>query len=74
MQILDFLTVEYIKGSYIVNRIYNITVNLPRYIVNTVCWLIKSKYRLNFSHWLFNTEIKLNFIPFEFIKKFLLEL
>jgi hypothetical protein len=69
----DFLMYEYVEGTFIVNLLYNTTVNLPRQAINAAMWAARKSYRAVWTHPFFNHTFKLNFFPFEGIKKMLIK-
>ena len=69
----EFLMIEHFDGTNIINQLYKHTVNFPRYIINTLLFIIRSSYRVKWTHSFFNPHFKLNFFPFEPLKRILLE-
>jgi len=69
----DFLMYEYVEGTFIVNLLYNTTVNLPRQAINAAMWVARKSYRAVWTHPFFNYTFRLNFFPFEFLKKHLIK-
>jgi len=55
--IADYMNIDIIKGTHIINQLYKHTLNFPKYIVNFFFYLIKSKYRLKLKHWIFHYEL-----------------
>jgi hypothetical protein len=72
IQVCDFLMIDYITGTHLVNTFYYHTVNLPRYLINIVCFIARSNYRLELTHPFFNYQFKLNFWVFEYLKRHLI--
>lgn len=63
---------ETITGTHLLTEILKHTVNSPRYILNLLCFITRSKKRFQWTHLFFNYQVKLNFFPLEFFKKKLL--
>lgn len=63
---------ETITGTHVATEIVKHTINLPRYIINLLLFIVRSKTRLKWTHWIFNYEVKFNFFPLEFFKRRLL--
>ncbi len=68
----NFLNIEIITGTHLINEIIKYSIHLPRIIMNLFLFLTRAKKRITWSYWLLNYNIKSNFFPFEYLKKRLL--
>ena len=64
-----FLGMDIISGTFILNKIYNILINLPKHLINISLYLFLIKYRVEHEHWIFKHEFKMDFFIFGYIKR-----
>lgn len=72
MQFINYLNVEVITGTHLINELVRYTIHMPRFIMNILLFITRSKKRVVWNHWVLNYQIKGNFRPFEYLKKKLL--
>ena len=69
LHFVDYMNIEIITGTHLINEIIRYAIHMPRYIVNIFLFIIRSKKRLTWNYWVLNYQIKANFLPFEYLKK-----
>lgn len=70
--ISQYMQIDLIQGTHILNTIYRHSINSPKYLLNLCLYLARTSYRFQFNHWVFKYEIKLNFSYLEVMKRHLL--
>lgn len=69
MLFVNYLNIEIITGTHLINEIIKYIIHMPRYILNLIFIIARSKKRINWGYWMLNYQIKANFFPVEYLKK-----
>jgi LETM1 and EF-hand domain-containing protein 1 len=69
MLFINYLNIEVITGTHLVNEIVRYSIHMPRFLMNILLFITRSKKRIIWNHWILNYQIKANFRPFEYLKK-----
>ena len=72
MHFVNYLNIELITGTHLINELVRYTIHMPRFIMNILLFISRSQKRIAWNYWMLNYQIKANFLPFEYLKKKLL--
>lgn len=65
----NYLDIEIITGTHLINEIVKYTIHLPRILMNILYFLTRSKKRIIWNYWFLNYHIKNNYFPLEYLKR-----
>jgi len=69
----DFVMVEYVEGTYIINKVIPDTINLSTYLYNSISQLLGARYRTLWDYSYYNRSFHFERFPMSIMKKTLLK-